>query len=83
MKYSSAMPPVTKIQNFKGKYGVQIRGWWDVEGDFMGGPSYIRAVVDEANNRIVFAEGFLFYPNEDKALEMRELEILVNTLSIK
>ena len=83
MKYSSAMPPVTKIQNFKGKYGVQIRGWWDVEGDFMGGPSYIRAVVDEANSRIVFAEGFLFYPNEDKALEMRELEILVNTLSIK
>ena len=62
---------------------MQIRGWWDVEGDFMGGPSYIRAVVDEANSRIVFAEGFLFYPNEDKALEMRELEILVNTLSIK
>jgi len=83
MKYSTAMPPVSTVQNFKGKYGVQVRGWWDVEGDFMGGPSYIRAVVDEANSRIVFAEGFLFYPNESKAVYMRELEILVNTISIQ
>lgn len=83
MKYSTAFKPIATVQNFKDKYGIQIRGWWDVEGDFMGGPSYIRAVVDEVNNRIVFAEGFLFYPNEDKAVQMRELEILVNTLSIK
>ena len=83
MKYSSGFDPIRTDQNFKDKYGVEIRGWWDVQGDFMGGPSYIRAVVDEANGRIVFAEGFLFYPNEKKAKSMRELEILVNTLSIK
>lgn len=83
MKYSSGLDPVRTDQNFKDKYGIEIRGWWDVQGDFMGGPSYIRAVVDEANGRIVFAEGFLFYPNEKKAKSMRELEILVNTLSIK
>jgi hypothetical protein len=83
MKYSTVLPPVRIDQNFKSKYGVEINGWWDVEGDFMGGPSYIRAVVDEKNARIVFAEGFLFYPNEDKAKPLRELKILVNTLSIK
>jgi len=83
MKYSTTLPPVRIDQNFKEKYGVEINGWWDVKGDFMGGPSYIRAVVDENNSRIVFAEGFLFYPNEDKAKPLRELKILVNTLSIK
>jgi len=83
MKYSDAIEPVRTDENFKGKYGVEIRGWWDVEGDFMGGPSYIKAVVDEANGRIVFSEGFLFYPNEEKAVPLRELEILANTLSIK
>jgi hypothetical protein len=83
MKYSTVLPPVRIDQNFKEKYGVEINGWWDVKGDFMGGPSYIRAVVDENNARIVFAEGFLFYPNEDKAKPLRELKILVNTLSIK
>lgn len=83
MKYSEVFIPVRKDQNFKEKYSVEIRGWWDVQGDFMGGPSYLRAVVDEANGRLVFAEGFLFYPNENKAKSMRELEILVNTLSIK
>lgn len=83
MKYSDVFVPIRKDQDFKGKYGVEIRGWWDVEGDFMGGPSYIRAVVDEKRGRIVFAEGFVFHPNENKAKPMRELEILVNTLSIK
>ncbi len=83
MKYSDAFKPERRDQNFKGKYGVEIRGWWDVEGDFMGGPSHIRAVVDESRGRIVFAEGFVFHPNENKARPMRELEILVNTLSIK
>ena len=83
MKYSTVLTPVRINQNFKSKYSVEINGWWDVEGDFMGGPSYIRAVVDEKNSRIVFAEGFLFYPNEDKVKPLRELKILVNTLSIK
>ena len=62
---------------------MEIRGWWDVEGDFMGGPSYIRAVVDESRGRIVFAEGFVFHLNEHKARPMRELAIPVNTVSIK
>lgn len=83
MKYSDVFPPIRKDQDFKEKYGVEIRGWWDVQGDYMGGPSYIRAVVDESRGRIVFAEGFLFYPNEDSGRYLRELEILVNTLSIK
>ena len=83
MKYSNVFVPQRKDQDFKGKYGVEIRGWWDLHGDFMGGPSYIRAVVDESRGRIVFAEGFLFYPNENKVKPLRELEILVNSLSIK
>jgi hypothetical protein len=39
MKYSDDFVPIRTDENFKGKYGVEIRGWWDVEGDFMGGPS--------------------------------------------
>lgn len=81
--YSSVIKPTRNEQDFRGKYSIEIRGWWDVKGDFMGGPSYIRAVVDEAKGRIIFAEGFLYYPNESKAVELRELEVLVNSLTIK
>jgi hypothetical protein len=49
----------------------------------MGGPSHLKIVVDENRNRIIYVEGFLFYPNESKAASMRELSILINTLKIK
>jgi hypothetical protein len=64
-------------------YSAVIRGWWDVKGDFMGGPSYIRLVLDEKKGRLIFVEGFLYYPNERKVTELRELEVLVNSLIIK
>ncbi len=83
MKYSDAITPHREEFNLDGSLAIEIRGWWDVQGDFMGGPSVIRAVVDEKNNRIVFVEGFLYFPNEKKARSLRELELIINTLEIK
>lgn len=83
MKYASAIKPVMKKSSFNGLYSADIHGWWDVYGDFMGGPSHLKIVVDENRNRIIYVEGFLFYPNESKAASMRELSILINTLKIK
>jgi hypothetical protein len=81
--YSTAFKPVREDEAFKGMYSAVIRGWWDVKGDFMGGPSYIRLVLDEKKGRLIFVEGFLYYPNERKVTELRELEVLVNSLIIK
>lgn len=83
MKYSSAIDPVIKKSYFNGCYSADIFGWWDVFGDYMGGPSHMKIVVDESKSRIIFVEGFLFYPNESKAESMRELSILINTLTIR
>lgn len=83
MKYSSAINPVMKKSNYNGNYSADIYGWWDVYGDFMGGPSHLKIVVDESKSRIIYVEGFLFYPNEAKAESMRELSILINTLTIQ
>tara|TARA_B100001059_G_scaffold179964_1_gene180683 strand:- start:3239 stop:4297 length:1059 start_codon:yes stop_codon:yes gene_type:complete len=83
MKYASAIKPVMKKSSFTGLYSADIHGWWDVYGDFMGGPYHLKIVVDENRNRIIYVEGFLFYPNESKAASMRELGILINTLKIK
>ena len=83
MKYSSAIDTVIKKSYFNGRYSADIFGWWDVFGDYMGGPSHMKIVVDESKRRIIFVEGFLFYPNESKAESMRELSILINTLTIR
>jgi hypothetical protein len=81
--YSTILKPYREDEVYKGRYSSVIRGWWDVKGDFMGGPSYLRVVLDEQKGRLIFAEGFLYYPNERKVAELRELEVLVNSLTIK
>jgi hypothetical protein len=83
MKYSDVFTPDRRDINFKKRFCADIRGWWDMEVDFMGGPSIIKAVVDEENRRIIFVEGFLFYPNEKKSIALRELDLILNSLAIK
>ena len=82
MSYSNKLPPVSKGILHKKKQGYEIRGWWDVANDWMGGPSVIRVFNDEKNDRVIFAEGFLYYPNENKAKELRQLELILNSLRI-
>ncbi|NNJ56834.1 MAG: DUF4837 family protein, partial [Bacteroidia bacterium] len=80
MKYSDVIIPNRKQVNYKNKYSIELKGWWDMHGDYMGGPSFIKAIVDHKKGRIVYVEGFLFHPNEKKAKQMRELEMIMNTV---
>ncbi len=82
MKYSDVIIPFRKQVNYKNKYSIELKGWWDMHGDYMGGPSFIKAVVDHKKGKIIYVEGFLFHPNEKKAKQMRELEMIMNTLVI-
>jgi hypothetical protein len=61
------MTPVTyKSINNKGHKVVELRGLWKVVGDLMGGPFVLHAHFDEANNRVVVTDGYVFLPEEPK-----------------
>ncbi|MDR1335256.1 MAG: DUF4837 family protein [Tannerella sp.] len=64
----------------RGKYCGVLRGLWQMEGDMMGGPFVSYARVDEANNRVVVAEGFVYSPETDKRAYIRRLEGSLQTL---
>ncbi|MDR0349078.1 MAG: DUF4837 family protein [Tannerella sp.] len=63
-----------------GKYAGVLRGLWEMEGDMMGGPYISIARLDEANNRIVVAEGFVYAPETDKRSYIRRIEASLYTL---
>ena len=63
-----------------GKYCGVLRGLWHMEGDMMGGPYVSIARLDEANNRVVVAEGFVYAPESDKRNYIRRLEASLYTL---
>lgn len=83
MKFSSAIEPIYRVSKLDRRYTIDINGWWDVQGDFMGGPSHIRVILDEKRNRLIYVEGFLFYPNEAKATSMREIDQILNSIIIR
>lgn len=82
MAVSDSLRPVVKEVNFNDRYAVNARGWWNVKGDWMGGPFVSYLVYDEKNARIVVAEGFVYGPNKPKARPLREIEIILNSLHI-
>lgn len=62
------------------RYMVEMRGWWELEKGFMGGPFVSLSTVDQKNNRIVTVEGFVFAPKFEKRNYIRELEGIISTL---
>lgn len=59
----------------------QIHGLWDMKNDAMGGPMVSNIYIDEANNRYIVAEGFIFAPQEEKRAMLRELEAAIQTIT--
>lgn len=63
-----------------GKYAGVLRGLWEMEGDMMGGPFVSIVRLDEVNNRVVVAEGFVYAPETDKRSYIRRIEAALYTL---
>ena len=76
-----ATPIYTPITLY-GKYCGVLRGLWQMEGDMMGGPFVSYARLDEDNNRVVVAEGFVYAPEMDKKNLIRRLEASLHTLRL-
>lgn len=65
-----------------GKYCGVLRGLWKMVGDMMGGPFVSHVRLDEKNNRVVVAEGFVFAPETDKRNFIRRIEAALYTLRL-
>ena len=66
-----------------GKYCGVLRGLWEMKGDMMGGPFVSFARLDEVNNRVVVAEGFVYAPETDRKKNMmKRLESSLYTLRL-
>ncbi|MDD3525791.1 MAG: DUF4837 family protein [Bacteroidales bacterium] len=79
MKIAMQEPPLARRIDFKGHFAVEMRGLWDVEGDFMGGPFLSYTFVDEPNSRLVTIDGYAYNPSHEKRNLVRQLEAMLYT----
>ena len=69
--------PEFREVDFNGRYAIEARSLWRLEGDFMGGPFVNYTFVDEETNRIFMMDGWVFAPRYDKRDYLRQVEAII------
>jgi len=81
---SKFVPPVIKqIEDFTSEYTIEMRGVWNVEHDFMGGPFVSYTFVDPVNNQILTIYGYVYHPNKKKRNLLRQIEAIIYSVKFR
>lgn len=81
MTTSDAFPPAVRAFRLGDRPWIEMRGFWDVENDFMGGPFVSYTTVDEATGRVFTLDGYVYSPQLDKRNFVRGVEHLLYMIS--
>ncbi len=76
------VPFLTKQVNFKDSYAVEARGLWKISDNSGGGPFVSYTIVDEANQKVYYVEGYVYSPGTDKKNLLREVNAILSTFSL-
>jgi len=82
MVTETIIPPTFKPLMYKDRYFGQLRGLWDVQSHPMGGPFISLTTIDEAKNRVITVEGYVYAPRFHKRNYVRQVEALLLTFSL-
>ena len=77
MTTSTAFAPTTRSLRYHGIDFMETRGFWEVEGDFMGGPFVSHAFYSPDGKDIIVLEAFVYAPKYDKRQYLRQVESLL------
>jgi hypothetical protein len=70
------MPDLQYIK-YKGREFAQLRGFWEVHNDYMGGPFVSQSFYSRDGKSIITLEGFVYAPRYDKRQYLRQVESIL------
>ena len=77
-----AVPSLEKVQ-YGGRNITEIRGRWNVTGDFMGGPFVAHAFPSQDGENVVLMLGYLYYPNRERPQYLRKVQSMLYSFEWK
>lgn len=77
MTTSEAFSPDVRMFRLEGRLWIEMRGFWDVAGDFMGGPFVSYTTIDPATRRVITLDGYVYSPKLHKRNFLRGVEHLL------
>ena len=69
--------PQRKVVRINGRDWVELRGFWEVKNDFMGGPFVSYTTLDERTSKLFTLDCYVYSPKYGKRNFLRPLEHLV------
>lgn len=69
--------------NYRDKFALEMTGLWRMQGYMMGGPWYALHIVDDENNQLISAFGYVYSPQFSKREYRREVEAVINSIQLK
>ena len=78
--YMGFMPEIS-YRKINGRQWAEMRGFWDVAGDYMGGPFVSYSTLDAETQRVVTLDFYVFSPKYPKRNYLRGLENLIYSVS--
>ena len=69
--------PQREVVEINGRYWVELRGFWEVDGDYMGGPFVSYTTLDEREGELLTIDCYVYSPKYGKRNFLRPLEHLV------
>lgn len=76
------LPMFTKVTQVDNKYALEARGIWEIANDYMGGPFVSYLIHNPKRNELVFIDGFIHAPGEDKRDYMQYIEHILSTVQL-
>lgn len=73
----------TLIDDFPFDYTVEMRGAWNVENDFMGGPFISYTFTNPESSEIITLMGYVYHPNKKKRNLLRQLEAILYSVKFR
>ncbi|MEG0518029.1 MAG: DUF4837 family protein [Bacteroidales bacterium] len=83
MTTSGEKTPALHWMKYKKRDFAEVRGLWEVQNDFMGGPFVSHAFYDKDSANIIVLEGFVYAPRYDKRNYLRQVESMLYSFDWK
>ena len=83
MTTSEYITPTVQFVKYKDREFAETRGYWEVFGDYMGGPFVSHSFYSPDGSEIYVIEAFLYAPKYDKRQYLRQVESLLYSFEWK
>ena len=83
MTFNKVIEPGFRNIEYKGQTMVEMRGLWEVENDYMGGPFVCHIFPDRNRENLIILNAFVYAPKYDKRKYLRQVESIIYSFNWK